>query len=374
MKKILFVLSIIGILSSCSEDKDSNFTLKGNVEGMRKGMVYLKQDINGQLVTIDSLFLKGTDAFEFKGNIESPEVLFLTTSRRNSSTLPIFIEKSEIIIDADVSDILSANITGSENQELLDQFNKIVGRFNMRKNELYVEGLNANNKEHFITLQTISNKYERNEIKKTKYILNFAVSNGEKEISPYIALNYLSSSDITVLDTINKSMSSEVKNSKYGKELNELVTQIKATTIGSKFPKIVQPDSTGTNFSLENKNGFLLVRFWASYDQNSRIGNSLSKKRYENYSDEDLKIISISLDTDKESWINALNEDKIPWLELSDLKGNKNEAVRKLAIRVIPENILIDKNGIIVGRNLMAADILKIVDEYLKNKENIESN
>ncbi|MCK5906522.1 MAG: DUF4369 domain-containing protein, partial [Flavobacteriales bacterium] len=137
MKKILFVLSIIGILSSCTEDKDANFVVKGKVEGMRKGMVYLKSEVNGNLVTVDSLFLKGTEDFKFLGNIESPEVFYLSTSRRNSSNLPIFVEKGELIIDASVKDLLTANVTGSENQDLLDQFNKIIGRFNMRKNELY---------------------------------------------------------------------------------------------------------------------------------------------------------------------------------------------------------------------------------------------
>jgi hypothetical protein len=261
MKKILFILSIIGILSSCSEEKDTNFVLNGKVKGMRKGIVYLKNEVNGKLVTVDSIFLKGTEEFEFEGNIESPEVFFLSTSRRNSSSLPIFIEKTEIDVDADIKNLLSAKITGSKNQELLDQFNKIMGRFNTRKNELYVKGLQAESKQHFITLKTLTSQYEKNEEKRTRYVLNFAVSNGKYDVSPYIALTYLSSSHISVLDTINKSMSDEVRNGKYGKELNELVTQLKATSIGKQLPKIVQLDTAGTKVALENKRGFLLLKF-----------------------------------------------------------------------------------------------------------------
>ena len=372
MRKILFVLSVIGILNSCTEDKDSNFVLKGKVEGMRKGMVYLKNEVDGSLVTVDSLFLKGTEKFEFKGNIESPEVFYLSTSRRNSSSLPIFIEKKEIIVDASIKDLLTANISGSKNQELLDQFNKIIGRFNNRKNELYVKGLKANNKNHKITLKTISGQYERNERKKTLYILNFAVNNGEFDIAPYIALNYLSSSDITVLDTINKSMSEEVKLGRYGKELNELVTQLKTTTVGNKLPEIVQPDTTGTDFKLENKSGYLLIKFWSSFDQNSRISNTLAKTLSDKYSTEDLKIISISLDSNKKEWINSVKEDNLPWLQLSDLKSYNNEAVRKLAIRVIPENILIDENGIIIGRNLLRDNINELVKTFVENREEIK--
>ena len=372
MRKILFVLSVIGVLNSCTEEKDSNFVLRGKVEGMRKGMVYLKNEVNGDLVTVDSIFLKGTENFEFKGNIESPEVFYLSTSRRNSSTLPVFLERKEIIVDANVKDLLTANITGSKNQDLLDQFNKIIGRFNNRKNELYVKGLKANNKNHQITLKTISGQYQRNERKKTMYILNFAVNNGEFDIAPYIALNYLSSSDITVLDTINKSMSAEVKLGRYGKELNELVTQLKITKVGNKLPEIIQPDTTGTDFKLENKEGYLLLKFWSSFDQNSRISNTLSESLSDKYSNEDLKIISISLDSNKEDWINSVKEDNLPWLQLCDLKSYNNEAVRKLAIRVLPENILIDENGIIIGRNIMREEINRLVKDFADNKKETE--
>jgi hypothetical protein len=339
---------------------------------MRKGMVYLKSEVNGSLVTVDSLFLKGTEDFEFKGNIESPEVFYLSTSRRNSSSLPIFVEQGEITVEANIKDLLTANIKGSENQKLLDQFNKIIGRFNTRKNELYAKGLQANSKKHFKTLNSISNQYRNNEIKKTRYILNFAVSNGDYDIAPYVALNYLSSSDITVLDTINKSMSAEVKLGKYGKELNELVTQLKITTIGNKLPEIVQPDTTGTKHKLENKKGYLLLRFWGSFDRNSRISKNIFKILREKYSDDDLKIIGISLDSNKKDWVAAVKEDNVPWLQVSDLKSYNNEAVSKLAIRVIPENVLVDENGIIVGRNISKEDISKLIDTFIKNKKETE--
>jgi len=372
MKKVLFILTIIGILSSCSKKEDSNFVIKGKVDGMRKGMVYLKREVNGNLVTIDSIFLKGTENFEFSGNITSPEVYFLSTSRRNSSELPIFVEKKEITIDADVKDLLTANVIGSKNQDLLDQFNKIIGRFNNRKNELYVEGLKANNKKHFKTLNSISSQYRNNETKRTRYILNFAVSNGKFDIAPYIALNYLSSSHTTVLDTINKSMSNEVRKGKYGKDLNELVTQLKATTVGNKMPLITQPDTTGTSTKLENKKGFLLLTFWGSFDKNSIISGTIFKMLNEKYSNDDLKIISVSLDSRKNEWINSVKENKLPWTQVSDLKSYNNEAVKKLAIRVIPETILVDEKGIIVGRNMPRKDMIELMDAYVANKENLE--
>lgn len=369
MKKILFVLSLVTIFSSCSEVKDSNFTIKGNMKGMRKGIVYLKEEVNGNVSTVDSLFLKGTEDFEFKGFIESPEVFYLSTSRRNSSILPVFVEKGIITVNADVNNLLTAEISGSENQELLDQFNKIMGRFNLKKNELFAKGLTANNKKHFITLNTISDQYKRNEDRKIKYILNYAVVNASKEVSPYIALNYLSSSHITVLDTINNSMTKEVIAGKYGFELNELVTQLKNTAIGKPFPELTQKDSTNTDIKLENKSGFMLVKLWASYHENSRTSNILAKSLFDQFDSEDFKIISVSLDYDKEKWLEAVKSDNMPWLQVTDLKGRKNLALRKLAIRELPESVLVDNNGIIVGRNLLNKDISKLVEDFKNNKD-----
>ena len=178
----------------------------------------------------------------------------------------------------------------------------------------------------------------------------------------------MSASNIPTLDTISKSMSESVSAGKYGKELKQFVAQLKATTVGKILPEIIQKDTTGTDIRLENKNGFLLLKFWSSENKNSIITNSMTKKLYNEYNNDTLKIISISLDNDKEKWIKSIKDNNIPWTQVSDLKSYNNDAVIKLAIRVIPENLLVDPNNIIVGRNISNDSITTIIDKYLNDK------
>lgn len=356
MRKIIFIFVIASFLYSCVNSDKNNFTLRGKLDGMRKGTVFLKKNINGAFVVIDSINLKGTDVFEFKGYIESPEVFLIATSKKNTYDIPVFLEQKVITLNSKMNDLLLAEINGSENQELLDQFNEIMKGFNVKKNELFVNRFNIKD--------TASNEYKRmveksehNELRRAKYIINFALSNASKDISPYIALNYLLYSDISVLDTIDKSMTEEVKSGKYGREFHKFVTQTKATSTGNKLPKIVMKDTSNLDVILENKKGFLLLNFWITYDEASRSYNKSLKKLHSKFDGDELKIISISLDSNKSDWINVVNKDSIPWLQLSDYDNN-NIATQTLAIKEVPENILLDKENNILGRNLTTDEIM----------------
>lgn len=227
MKKVLLALSAIITISSCSTEPDSNFTIDGKIADMRKGTVYLSKIKDGDVSLQDSVFLKGTEDFKFKGYIESPEVFYISSSRKNSSYLPVFVEKGEIIIDADIKDIMFAEISGSKNQELLDNFNKIIGRFNLKEKELYFNAVIAKNKNNIESYNSINTAYTKNEKRKSLFILNFAVVNGDYDVSPYIALNYLSQYNLSVLDTVSSSMSETVKGGKYGLELNKYILETK---------------------------------------------------------------------------------------------------------------------------------------------------
>ena len=87
---------------------------------------------------------------------------------------------------------------------------------------------------------------------------------------------------------------------------------------------------------------------------------------YKNFGGKDFEVIGISLDSQKEAWLNALKELNLPWIQLSDLKGWNCEGSKLYGVSGIPATVLFDRNGIIIARDLRGNELQAKLEELLK--------
>jgi hypothetical protein len=233
MNKILIALLSITLLTSCGEEKKPANTLEitGTIKGLKKGKIYIQKVQDTTLIVLDSIILNGKSTFESTIQLESPEMLYLFLDRNVSNSLDnnllFFAEPGKINIDTDLEFFLAkAKITGSKNHELYEQYKDIVSKFNDQQLG-YV-------KDELLALKAKKNISEENAKKqdallKRRYLYagNFALTNANYEVAPYIALTDIYDINIKYLDTITKSMSPKVAKSKYGKKLIEYLAERK---------------------------------------------------------------------------------------------------------------------------------------------------
>lgn len=232
MKNLIIALFSLFIITSCSKNGDSNIQITGNIKGLQKGTLYLKKLGDSTYITLDSMKIDGKSAFESNINLKSSEMLYLFLDRGETNSgdnsLMFFAEPGKINIATELEYFYSkAVVTGSKNNELYENYKKISSKYNDQQLELTVAKIKALKNKQTDLIASIDEK--SNAILKRKYLyaINFAVTNKEYEVAPYIALSEINDATIKYLDTIQKSMSPKVAKSRYGVLLTKYVGERK---------------------------------------------------------------------------------------------------------------------------------------------------
>ena len=231
---LLFVLSLLFI--NCEPSKkttDENLMIvKGRIEGLRKGNLFLQKIQDTVLINVDSTQVNGTPDFQFQTPIETPEIFYLYLDKEDGDSfndrILFFGEKGQIEINTLLKTFeSSAQISGSENQELLQEYLSFNRKFNDQNLVLmqgFYEAQIAQNKERADSLQ---NKIDNLLKRRYLYTINFAAKNTDKNIAPYLALTQVYDANVALLDSIAIKMTPEVRESKYGKEFISYLEQRK---------------------------------------------------------------------------------------------------------------------------------------------------
>ncbi|MEJ2113228.1 MAG: DUF4369 domain-containing protein [Flavobacteriaceae bacterium] len=232
MKKIVAFLIFISIFS-CQKEEQRDLTVKVNIEGLKKGTVYLKKSQDTALIAVDSVnIIDGNSIFELHSDIDSPEIFYLILDKKINEQfkVPFFASHGITEINTTLKNFeIDAKINGSEQQKTLEEYKKMIGRFNERNLELIKENFEAQRDQDSVKLN--ANEAEYNNLLKRKYLytVNFAINHNDSEVAPYLALSEIYDANVKWLDTINNSLSAKVRKSKYGKELQEFIDKIKET-------------------------------------------------------------------------------------------------------------------------------------------------
>ncbi|TYA54761.1 DUF4369 domain-containing protein [Formosa maritima] len=221
MKKLTVLFALI-LIVSCGKDPD--LIVKGQVKGLKKGTIYLEKEKDSSIIIVDSIFLNGSSEFELKSQLESPEAFYLRLDKKNShetnTRIVFFADKGITEINTTLKNFVSdAKITGSEQQKIYEEYLKVIARYDDKNLDLIKESFEAKKTKDSLRIST--NNDALNSLVKSKYLytVNFAVTNNNSEVAPYLALTEIYDAQTKWLDTINQSLTPKVKESKYGKSL-----------------------------------------------------------------------------------------------------------------------------------------------------------
>ena len=218
----LKLLVVILIILGCENEKNQ-INVNVQIDGFKKGKIYLQKIKDSVLVNLDSVFVDSKNPIILKSKIESPEIFYIDLDiAGKDNKIAFFAEKGDIKIATNLKRFNTEfEISGSSNDSVYRNYLSVIKKFNNNRLDLIkVSFDNSIDKDSVAIIQT---KIKSLNKRQYMYSLNFAVTNGKHHVAPYIALSEFYNSEKVLLDTIKTSLSDKVLNSKYGQMLKELI-------------------------------------------------------------------------------------------------------------------------------------------------------
>ena len=326
----LIITLILPLLIGCNQNKSEaskGFTIEGNITDINNGTIYLMQAgeyLGYTFEKIDST--KIVDGrFTLTGTNNFPEMYYLTIEE--NQPISFFVENSVIKIEGELNKV---TISGSKNHsEFLDITNQIDSLKNDRDKWILINSFIKNNRESYL--------------------------------NPYLILNYVFNlASYEELNAFYNELSPSLIQHKYSKRIEDQLKILKAVEIGQIAPNFIEKDTSGNDVSLNSYRGsYVLIDFWASWCGPCRAENPAMVKLYNELKTKNVKfeIIGVAGDFVIDRWKNAIVEDELPWINISNLKGFDGNALKMYGIKSIPYTVLLDEKGKIIEKGLTGEDL-----------------
>lgn len=344
MKKLLpfFPLIFISFLVSAQSDSDG-YTLRGQIqEGSYDGYIFL--NIGSQKDSV----LVVDNQFEFTGYVEIPKQSSLHLDSDSYITW-VYLENSEIelVLTYEIKEINRQDYHGLELIE-------ITGSETALYQERYKEFYQANQ----ATKNFGDLVYEELSILLKEYPshpFSGQILGENVLLAPVLSLDQVFEL-YQLLDTA-------AQDAQYLNWIEIGIRNLSTYSVGKPFADFTLPDTQDESVSLEEQKGSItVVDFWASWCGPCRGKHPELIELYEKFKGENFKMIGVSIDQRKEDWLKAIEQDKLPWVNVWDEESVLSEEV---GIFGIPFIYLLDEQGEIIASNPSLELLDKLLEERL---------
>ena len=270
------------------------------------------------------------------------------------TSLDLILDKSDVNIFVDDSNSLfEFTVNGSDDTEILKSIENKITNYRSEIRELNINFVEASQNRDFELVNSIQSEFD---FKKNQFELSLKdyLSSAKSSLAVLVTADYLDIEENLIFwETIYNNYIEEFKDNSYFKNFENKLIMIKSISIGSVAADIILNDTSGIPISLASLRGkYVLLDFWAAWCRPCREENPNIVENYNNYKSYGFDVYQVSLDRTKEDWIRGIKQDKLPWINVSDLKYYQSEAAELYNVDRIPSAFLLDPDGKIIAKHI----------------------
>ena len=364
MKKLLIrsiSLSFLVILGSCGS-QENEFVLTGNADVSDGTKIYVLQaDQNNQPYIKDSTTVQSNN-FKFQGISSTPQISYIQVEGVNGYVLAI-LENGDIKADLFKDSISKSKVYGTKSNDDFIKYKSETKFLVDDMNNISYEAQDAIMTGDVATATELEKEYNSKEREVMLYEWDFIIDNLDSYMSALLLEVFMIENKVnkdSIID-VYESFSNRIKVSDVGKNIADLLSQYEnPIEVGEIAPDFTAPSINGDDVTLSEEvsnNNVTLLDFWAAWCRPCRVENPNLVKLYKAYNQNGFDIIGVSLDRTKEQWEQAVEDDNLLWTQVSNLNFWNDPIARRYSIRAIPQSFLINKEGVVIGKNLRGNDL-----------------
>lgn len=364
MRRFVLLLGLAMFFSIAGKAQEG-YQINGKINGMQDGTLLLMSDENGKPERLgSSQITNGT--FVFTGKVDSPMSAYIIPEG-GEGMIPLILENAHFMINVGSAGAL---IKGGEQQEIFGEFSRINSRLlqeQQRIQKLYDEAELSGDQARVNSLmkefeEAIASARKEERALQEKY--------RDMYVTAYVIAAGMRGDSEESLRAKYEILGEKARATVPGKRIAATLDQFTNLIIGRTVADFSMNKPDGNTFSLYGVPArFKLLHFWSSTDAASRQATPDLVRLYLQYRPKGLEIISVSLDTDRGAWRNAIGLDGMIWTNVSDLQGFDSEVARYFLVNELPCNFLLDAENNIVAKNLDAKELGKKLGDLTKKKK-----
>lgn len=364
MRKLQSFLAGAVLLSAIGCSNKDTISISGEIQN--PGNVKVVAFYEGER-KLDSVFLSDLNKFKFERSATQSRLL---TVQVGKNKYPIILTPGEkVTFQADLQNPEGYEVNGSDLSSALKEFAPIKARKEFVEDSLQSDFTKRIANKSETEIDALRAEYMAEYRKSMQFYTAEAVKFADKhnDLAGFYAVSTLDP-ELAEAELISyaEKIKEQFKDNAIVNQFREEIEKLKRLAVGQQAPEIVAYTPNNKTVKLSDYRGkYVLVDFWASWCMPCRKENPNLVRIYNTYKSKGFDILGVSLDNNPGSWMRAIEEDKLSWTNISDLKAWSSDLIIDYRIKAIPSSVVLDPQGKIIAKNLRSKELEDLLQATL---------